>query len=307
MPVDGGSSGGSSGATTNQAGTLQAVFGGRIQRDSATQISLQRYVSDICWVADAAVSIGASGLTLLTTTNLASSTGTDSGGAMGASTLYYVYLANASGSYRASSLVASATAPAGYVTTANGHRGRYLATSGNGANYLFVGYAYTDGSTQFVDTVASRTVVNWYNRLALSLLVNPAYADDNADTTYTITGTNYSELNGSARVGYISNGADSVHLTADAPFVAASATGFNLGIGIDTAAGAAVFGCELLANARGNVSCTYTGIDAEGYHFAAMVGTSHHAANTSTIYADTVRYGGTADPRGAKIMGYVMG
>jgi hypothetical protein len=58
--------------------------------------------------------------------------GTDSGSDPAVSTLYYIYLGNASSSFRASEMGLSATAPT------NG----YLATSGNGRNYRFVGAAY---------------------------------------------------------------------------------------------------------------------------------------------------------------------
>lgn len=66
------------------------------------------------------------------------SDGTDSTENPAVSTLYHVYLSNASASYAASSVRLSATAP----TTG------YLATSGNGRNWRHVGAVYLDGSAQ---------------------------------------------------------------------------------------------------------------------------------------------------------------
>lgn len=76
--------------------------------------------------------------------NLIAADGTDSSGAPSASTLYYAYLSNSSASFAASSCRLSATAPTNL----------YLAASGNGANWRFVGAVQLDGSTQIADSFA---------------------------------------------------------------------------------------------------------------------------------------------------------
>src|SRR5437016_14441337 len=77
---------------------LTNAMQGRLQADSTTQMSLQRYSGDTVEVNGLNVSIGTSGITRLTTDNLITSTGADAGAAMAVSTLYYVYLSNANAS-----------------------------------------------------------------------------------------------------------------------------------------------------------------------------------------------------------------
>ncbi len=197
------------------------AFQGRLQRDSSTQVSLQRYMGDTVDVNGTSVSLGASGISLATTDNLITSTGADAGSAMTASTLYYVYVSNAGASPFPGDLRASTTAPSLY----NGVK--YLGTSGNAANWRFVGWVRTDGSTQFVDSEAKRLVINYYNRRQLSLAVAETTA------TWTYAGSAYQQARASAanQVELISNGEDASFaqvVGAGRPNLGASG---NLGIG----------------------------------------------------------------------------
>ncbi len=114
----------------------------RLLWDSTTQTSLNGLsaTSKRVEINGAYLSL-ASPIVCLTTDNLLTAAGADSGGAMAANTTYYMYQSNGSASPFASDLRGSATAPTS----------GYLAASGNGANWRHVGWVHTDASTQFTD------------------------------------------------------------------------------------------------------------------------------------------------------------
>ena len=66
-----------------EATAKKDFFTARMQRDSTTQISLQRYGGDDVEINGELVDPGSGGIACLTTDNLLSSTGTDSGGGHG--------------------------------------------------------------------------------------------------------------------------------------------------------------------------------------------------------------------------------
>jgi len=74
-------------------------------------------------------------------------------GALAASTVYYVYL---SGTTAAPVLNVSTTA---YATGTNG-----VTVKSGDATQTLVGMVRTNASTQFVDSITSRTCINWFNR-----------------------------------------------------------------------------------------------------------------------------------------------
>ena len=84
---------------------------------------------------------------------------------LAASTLYYVYLA---GTTAAPALSVSTTA---YATGTNG-----VTVKSGDATQTLVGMVYTNASTQFIDSAAIRTCLNWFNRrkiIAVSAPVGP--------------------------------------------------------------------------------------------------------------------------------------
>jgi len=224
---------------------------------------------------------------------------------MAASTLYYVYVSNADATFRPSKLGASATAPSAYRGS------RYLATSGNGANWRFVGYVRTDGSTEFVDTAQNRLVVNYYNRRPLDVFANPGYVDDNGYTTYTTTSTTWVAANGGtgSRIAIISNGEDVTLIHGTATVVAdTNSRLISIGLGVDstTNATAGLFTEDHTTPDYHGTSFLWPQVYAEGYHTLDLLWNVSSAA-TITAYADNIRLGGTADARITGIYGSVMG
>ncbi len=269
------------------------AFQGRLQWDSTAGVSLQRYGGDTVDVNGTGVSLGASGIQLLTTDNLITSAGGDAGSAMLASTLYYVYLSNSSASTFPVDLRASATAPSFF----NGVK--YLGTSGNAANWRFVGWVRTDGSTQFVDSDTQRFVVNYFNRQRKRLFTCPGYSNNNTKTSYTRAG-NWAAANGGSgsKIEFIANGEDSVRSQIQAAMICLNNVEPYAGIGIDTTT-SPVRCCWMVGNSTtGSVGatnvCAHTEVLSEGYHSADLLVACN--TGTATYFADGDRNGASADP-----------
>lgn len=271
-----------------------SVFQGRLQRDSATQISLQRYTGDTVEVNGEAVSIGSSGLTRAVSDNRIAADGTDAGAALAVSTLYYVYIANSQASFSPSSIRCSLQVP----TLFNGVK--YLATTGNGVNWRFVGWVRTDATGangNFVDNATDRLVVNYYNRREANILLTPGYVDDNALTSY-----NFAPSGGLAKIkggtgdtgSYIANGEDNVEITAVSSLASQAGVSTYIGIG-DNSATTAVAACWARGTNDQSISCSYDSVPAEGYRQVFLLASNTGAGN-STIYADAARLGGSKDP-----------
>jgi hypothetical protein len=277
---------------------LTNAMQGRIQWDSTTQVSLQRYIGDTVEVNGLNLSMGSSGIALKTSDDLINSDGSDNTGvSMVASTLYYVYLSNANASPFPTQLRASATK---YVSV-NGVR--YLGSSGNAANWRFIGYVRTDGSTHFVDSDTQRFVVNYYNRRLARLFSCPGYVNDNLQTSYTTASTTWVAANGGtgAKLEYIANGEDAIDVCC---------SGFSIGVG--TNVGVAVeedsannIPMEAETN-TGVVSFTgqYTRTPAEGYRYEQLM--IKTTSGTATYGADNTRQGASADPALTYITASVM-
>ncbi len=276
---------------------LTNAMQGRVAFVSSTQIALQRYVGDTVEVGGLNVSIGSGGIALNTTDNLITSTGADAGAAMAASSLYYVYLSNSSASPFPTQLRASTTAP----TFLNGVK--YLGASGNAANWRFVGWVRTNASTQFQDDITGRLVVNYYNRLDKHLMANPGYVNDNADTTYAMSG-NWAKANGgtNSTISLISNGED-------ASFIQVQAI-YNTGAGQTAHAGPGIDGTAPTKIGSGYTSTVQTitvndsQVLSEGYHTVDLY-LATTGAGTVLFYADRSRLGAASDPRCSLILGIV--
>ena len=281
---------------------VRNMNGTRMDYSTTTTVKLNAFTGQYVEVNGSFVDCS-SGLTLATGDDLITSTGADSGGAMGASTLYYVYVSNASASYAASSLRASTTAPNAF----NGVK--YLGTSENAANWRFVGWVYTSVSTTFTDSDTSRCVVNYYNRLRKRLFICPNYNDNNVSTTYTfnsngVWSSSFAGAGVTSYVDYISNGEDSVSWILSGALIPAATAAANLGFGDDSNSTASCY-----AYFAPNVFSTHTahwiGTPAVGRRTGYMLALTSDA-NNATVYADAVRFGGSRDEYLTFLSGMVM-
>ena len=111
---------------------------------------------------------------------------TVSNSGLSASTLYYVYLA---GTTASPSLVLSAT---GHAAGTNG-----VEVMSGDASKTLVGMIYTNASTQFVDSLATRFCLNWFNRRKIVSTVAPTGGP------YSFTSQTAVELTTSARAQFL--------------------------------------------------------------------------------------------------------
>jgi hypothetical protein len=232
---------------------------------------------------------------LRTTDVLLNALGGYSSSAMGASTLYYVYI-NPDGVVRA-----SATAPA-----YSWYGVRVLGLNAAARNWLFIGYARTNASTQFVDDTTNRLVVNWFNRLRKSIMLDPGYANDDAITTYSHTSTTYATVNaGSGSTGgYIANGEDSVSFHLNYYMTPAGAQAMAMGIADNSTTQPEV---QNYTEANGVPSAGALNMiltPVEGYRTVSILAAV--SAGTGTIRADVTREGAAADPRVTVLYGTVV-
>jgi hypothetical protein len=275
-----------------------------MQRDSATVISLRPYKGNVVEVAEEKLIVPSAGLTLDVNDNLITGTGTDAAAATIGDTLYYVYVSNSKASFSPSSIRASLTAPSLFSGI------KYLAVSGNGLNWRFVGWIRTSGSGEIVDTLVDRLVVNYYNRLKLPLRIVPGYDNDDAVTTYSETSTTWVQANSGVdtRISFIANGEDNVRLAfssvSNAEIAAANATGLNLDSTTDVLV-AAVSGNITGLAVDVAVGGTYDSIVAEGYHTSDLM--IRVTGGTGVWNADGARNGAVADPFETYLTAEIMG
>lgn len=284
------------------ASASSGVFQARLQRDSATAISLQRYAGQYVEVGGEMVDVGASGLSCATSDNTINGTGGDSGTGPSASSTYQVYVSNSSASFAPLDLRLSGQSPSlvGGV--------KYLGTSGNALNWRFVGWVYLDGSTQFSDDTTNRLVVNYYNRARKTLVINPGYSNGNTSSSYTRSG-NWTAANGgtNASGSFISNGEDAADFVLSAAMSTPDGVTGLAGIGIDTTTDPLVTTHSQGSSSTNDISshvATSRTVHAEGRHTVSLCVAA--TGGTATYYSDTVRLGATADPRATQIEGIVM-
>lgn len=272
------------------------TFQGRLQVDSTTTISLQRYDGNWVEVDGEAVSLGSSGYGLTTSTGLLAATGYLTATAPSASTLYYVYLGYGQ-------LRLSATAPSKQKGI------YYLGSNPAGMKWRFCGWAYTNSSTQFTDGITARHVINYYNRIHKRLFLCPNYADGNTETTYTMNSSTWVKVTGDANsdVSFVTNGEDIVHLSVTLEGKISSNGNFGPGIGIDGITDVRMSGdVTTTTNTVVHVTMPYAyqaGTTA-GRHTASIV--ARNSAGTLTIYADDERHGASADPACTYLDGWIL-
>jgi len=211
---------------------------------------------------------------------------------MTASTLYYVYLSNANASYSPSSLRASATAPSLY----NGIKD--LGTSGNAAKWRFAGWARTNGSTQFVDSVSQRFVANYYNRVHKALFTCPGHVNDDSDTSWTFSGTSWQQMNGGSGnlLECVANGEDDVDVRLQLAAYENAPNGDEIdgGVGEDSTSVPSTMGQFTQSNAtyRFVLTAGRTASLSAGYHYFCGLVRCSSAVPTITVRPDAANPSG---------------
>ena len=275
-------------------------FNARISATSATNLRLSQQGGGTVTVNGQSVTVSLAGIDCATTDNRITSTGADAGAALTTSTLYYVYVSNASASPFPSDLRCSTSGP-GLVDGAY-----YLNTSGNGLHWRFVGWIYTNASTQLEDNETNRRVINYYNRRPLTVRLTPGYNNNNAQTTYTTTSTTFVTANGGtgSQGSYIANGEDAVVVHVSALMQSSTTANVISGIGDNTTTSAVV---QALHNGTGATqpACTYSSTPASGYRTVNLL--IRVSSGTGTFYADDARGGSTTDPSMTSLVAVIQG
>lgn len=273
----------------------------RLQRTSSTGVQLLSFGGGLIEVNGEIVDVGA-GKLCQTSDNLIDGTGANAGAAMGASTIYYLYISNSLASYQPGQLKASTTVPTGLASgSALGSAVHpddfYLGTSGNARHWRFVGMARTNGSTQIVDSTTQRFVASYYNRLGRDLITVPAYSDGNSQTSYTLSNTTWARINGGTgdTLEWLSFGDEAVEFDGQCYSNNTGAQVNSVGIAFDSTTSPRVEGILYPANVAAcstPVAHKYT--PTLGYHYACLM--SKTTGGTMTVVVDSARSGASADP-----------
>lgn len=199
---------------------------------------------------------------------------------LAASTLYYVYLFVNNG---ALTIDFSAT---GHVTdTVAGNVGIEIKSGDNSRS--LIGMVYTNGSSQFSDSGATRLVASWFNKKQKT-------SRGNFTTNRTTTSTSLIEINSEIRAHFLSWGTEDIVAHADiSTFTDATASVTTDAFGLDgsgTTFGGAVGGSvQSACSINMNMSAPYPA--SEGYHFVTLLGqvssgtgTWQALAQSGTIY-----------------------
>ncbi len=282
------------------SGLFNSIFNARLQRDSATTISLQGYKGRYVGISGELVDVAA-GFSLAQSDNRIDATGADAAAALAVDTLYYVYVSNSLASFSPLGIRCSLVAP----SNVNGVK--LLGAAGNALNWRFVGWVRTidnGGTPNFADSVTQRLVINYFNKLDLRMQVTPGYVDDNAPTTYTQAATaGFVAINGGtgSMLQYISNGEDAarVNLGIQANAVDGSIPdGFSIAYGVDSTVQTSGY-IEMEYSAAepagvyfGRPTMSDELLPAEGYHEVNYLIWNWSPANVVTVYGDGGRAAG---------------
>ena len=189
-------------------------------------------------------------------------------GGLAASTVYYIYAYDNSGTL---TLEASATA---YATQA----GTGIKSKNGDVTRTLVGLARTDGSTAWADSVTQRFVRSWFNNPGVALLNSFS-----ADRTFSSAG--YTEINSEIRIEFLVWTGETMHVNA-APVVAiGSGSSAHVSIGFDGATAEDVWS-ETTNQAASStifslpVTLYRSGLG-EGYHYATLLGKSSGSTQTA--------------------------
>jgi hypothetical protein len=273
------------------------VFQARLETDLAgvsDTLTLLPYKGNKILVNGESVPVPSAGMTRLVGDNLITAAGADSGAPGAASTLYYVYVSNSKSPFSPSSIRLSATAP----VIVSGVK--YLGNAGNALNWRFVGWVFLNATPQFESSEANALIVNYYNRLLLTIFANPKYTDDGSETTYSVAG-NWAAANGGvgSQVQFIANGEDTEIIRTNALHSAGSGVTVFSGPGIDNAPPLKASRTGVLAVGGYAATADDSKILSEGFHVADLYGASDGAG---AFASDMVRMGAAADPRGSMVI-----
>lgn len=277
-----------------RVGLKQAPAAGRLDYNSTTQVRLNASAGQYLDVNDELVVLDGttSGCQLATTDNQIDSAGDDAAAAMSASTLYYVYRSNSSATTFPNDLRASTSAPVDYRGS------KYLAASGNGANWRFVGYVHTDGSTEFTMDATKAGVVSFLNKKPHVLRAHDGTNSWTAATanTWKRLREQASPILGQTSVGLISDGVT--------PFEAAalmlswingnaSTNKACISMAVDWSSGSPssnAFSVPFVvasgASGYGNLSSKLSEVASEGYHVLDLLQLADLTGSDSTFYGD---------------------
>ena len=271
-------------------------FQGRLQVDSTTEISMQRYIGNWIEVDGDPLSITSSGLSVTSTSALLESNGAVGTNTPGVDTTYNVYVG---GGIKNVQIRLSSKAPTKLRGT------YYLGTVGLPRTWRFCGWVRSNSSTQFVDSEISRLLCNYYNRLLKDLFRVPGYVDNDATTTYTETSTTWTAANAGAgsQVEFISNGEDAAVIHGTASVANSGAGESAIGIGIDSVVSASRAGSHA-GTLIGNIALHYSDVLSSGRHTADLL--TKVSSGTATYRADEGRDGSDADPPVTYISGQVL-
>lgn len=252
------------------ASDLAQVFLGqcRLQVDSTTQISLQRYMGRYInlVVASALIArlIPASGPTL-----------TVAGAGLSASTLYYLYAFDNAGTL---TLEASAT---GHVTDSTFG----IEIKSGDSTRALVGMVYVDAASHFVDSTVARHLANWFNRAKADLVGTFSADRSTASTTF-------AEVNSEIQISFLT-WADEAFLGGITGTTSTDAGGNAVAtaIAIDSTT-VATQANSMTGNAatRFPISLWVSKRLSEGRHFATLLG-GVSGGNGTWVTADNVSIG----------------
>jgi hypothetical protein len=161
----------------------------------------------------------------------------------------------------------------------------------------YVGTIRTSTATTTEDTETQRFVWNMYNKEPEFLFTNPGYNDNDADTTYTLTGASVTVLNGGtgAKTEMMCGLPTVVEVQVRLCGNASAGGGLSVGVGIDQTSNLDwAVNCRASEFIRGISSKRDYSLSA-GYHAFNLLGINT-ASTTNTINADFARnFAGTKD------------
>ncbi|MEO8641769.1 hypothetical protein [Pseudomonas sp.] len=189
------------------------------------------------------------------------------------STLYYVYLG---GTTVAPTLSLSTT---GHSAAPNG-----VETKTGDTTLTLVGMVYTNASTQFVDSLASRTCLNWFNRRNLP-------GANLSSSPFTFTSATYVEASTSLRAVFLTWADDGVDISSSGYFTSSAISIIGTQLYLDGAQVAPAQQTTIQSNAQSaDFSSRAVNFYTEGLHTASLfVSVSSGATCTlQTIQTDVI-------------------
>lgn len=235
--------------------------------------------------------------------------GTDSGILPAVNNLYGVYVSNSSATFGPKSLrLCSQFTPVYFAGFP------YLDAAGNAKNWRYLGAAILDATGAFQDTTSAREVCNLYNRQPKPIILQPGYANDNAQTSYNLNTAVWARINagtGDAATYLELAGIPGVSVQSGAEFhlalqLSGPAAVCRFGIGFDSATTPAT-ACLVPSGAAVSVACSLfpntAALAITTRHTVYMLGMTSGAA--CTIVADVPRNGAATDPPSSRLVGMV--